>query len=64
MLTAVFGNQQVSAGIHGIGFVDSTNNVGCSYGGRGSASAVQLAVGLLLLGLLRGRLRGWRRSAR
>jgi MYXO-CTERM domain-containing protein len=56
VLTASFNNLNASAMIHGYGFVDSTNNVGCSFGGpAGKPAAALLLVGVVLLALARRR---------
>ena len=62
MLTANFGNMTSTVAIHGTGFVDSTNNVGCSYGGGTRPSPLSLPLVALFtvaipLGIARRRLR-------
>lgn len=57
VLVASFGTLSASAMIHGYGFVDSTNRLGCSYGGApGHAALAMLLLGLVVLVQAR---RGW-----
>lgn len=57
VLTASFNGMSATAMIHGYGFVDSTNNLGCSYGGHpAKPAAALLLVGIAFLLLARRRL--------
>jgi MYXO-CTERM domain-containing protein len=57
VLSATFNGMSATAMIHGYGFVDSTNNLGCSYGGTPARpAAALLLVGIALLLLARRRL--------
>jgi MYXO-CTERM domain-containing protein len=59
VLTATFNGLSATAQIHGYGFVDSTNHLGCSYGGpAGKPAAALLLIGVALLALARRRARG------
>jgi hypothetical protein len=57
VLSASFNGMSATAMIHGYGFVDSTNNLGCSYGGHPARpAAALLLVGIAFLILARRRL--------
>src|SRR4051794_215670 len=49
MLSAFFGSMNASAMIHGSGYVDSTNHLGCSYAPHAASGA---AAGLFFVGLI------------